>query len=143
MERKYLILILLSLVLISGCDKKKTLTCTKTEKETGMNLTTTTTTNFKNDKITSIKLELNAKLDSTYVKYKDTIKTSLEQQYSIYKDEKGVTYHTSAKDDTIKFNLIVDNKAISKETRKNLNISNNEGYEKSKKSLENDGYTCK
>lgn len=142
MKKKYLIIII-SLVLISGCDKKKTLTCTKTEQETGMNLTTTTTTNFKNDKIASIKLELNAKLDSTYVKYKDTIKKSLEQQYSIYKDEKGVTYHTSVKDDNIKFNLIVDNKAISKETRKKLNISNGEGYEKSKKLLEKDGYTCK
>ena len=143
MKRKYFILMILSILLISGCNKKKTLTCTKTEKETGMNLTTTTITNFVNDKISSLKLDINAKLDSSYVKYKDTIKQSLEKQYSIYKDEKGITYHTNIKDDTITFSLIVDNKAISKDTRKNLNISNSENYEKSKESLENEGYTCK
>lgn len=143
MKKKYFILMILSTLLISGCDKKKTLTCTKTEKETGMNLTTTTTTNFINDKISSLKLDINAKLDSSYVKYKDTIKQSLEQQYNVYKDEKGITYHTDVEDDTIIFSLVVDNKAISKETRENLNISNSENYEDSKKSLESEGYTCK
>ena len=101
------------------------------------------TTDFKNNKIGIIKMDMNVKLDSDYVKYKDTIKKSLEEQYGAYKDAKGVTYSTEAKDDVINFNLTVDNKKIEKKTREGLKLSGSENYSVNKKTLEDQGYSCK
>ena len=143
MKGRYLVLAALFIVVLTGCDKKKTLTCTKSENTTGMTLTTTNITEFINDKISLIKMDVDVKLESNYVKYKDTIKKSLENQYSTYKNVKGITYHADVKNDTLTFSLVVDNKSISKNVREKLSISDKDNYEKSKKDMESDGYTCK
>lgn len=128
---------------ISGCDKKKTLICTKSEDTTGMTITTTSTTKFVNDSISNIEMNMTLKLDNSYVKYANTIKNSLEQQYKSYKNEKGVSYNTTVKNDVINFVLLIDNKKISSDTRSKLKLSGSESYDANKKILEKDGYTCK
>lgn len=128
---------------ISGCDKKKTLICTKSEDTTGMTITTTSTTKFVNDSISNIEMNMTLNLDNSYVKYANTIKNSLEQQYKSYKNEKGVSYNTTVKNDVINFVLLIDNKKISSDTRSKLKLSGSESYDANKKILEKDGYTCK
>lgn len=131
------------ILFISGCDKKKTLICTKSEDTTGMTITTTSTTKFVNDSISNIEMNMTLKLDNSYVKYANTIKNSLEQQYKSYKNEKGVSYNTTVKNDVINFVLLIDNKKISSDTRSKLKLSGSESYDANKKILEKDGYTCK
>ncbi len=144
MKKKILLLVMIvTIMMCSGCGQTKTLVCTKTEKTTGMTIESKMTTDFKNNKIGIIKMDMNVKLDSDYVKYKDTIKKSLEEQYGAYKDAKGVTYSTEAKDDVINFNLTVDNKKIEKKTREGLKLSGSENYSVNKKTLEDQGYSCK
>ena len=144
MKKKILLVAVVGTALMcSGCGKTKTLVCTKTEDATGMTITSEMSTDFKNDSIQTIKMDMNVKLDSSYVKYKDTIKESLEQQYSKYKDAKGVKYSADVKDDVISFSLTIDNKAISKETRTGLKLSGSEKYSVNKKTLEDQGYSCK
>ena len=128
---------------ISGCDNKKTLICTKSEDTTGMTITTTSTTKFVNDSISNIEMNMTLNLDNSYVKYANTIKNSLEQQYKSYKNEKGVSYNTTVKNDVINFVLFIDNKKISSDTRSKLKLSGSESYDANKKILEKDGYTCK
>ena len=142
--RKISIFVMIILTLfISGCDKKKTLICTKSEDTTGMTITTTSTTKFVNDSISNIEMNMTLKLDNSYVKYANTIKNSLEQQYKSYKNEKGVSYNTTVKNDVINFVLLIDNKKISSDTRSKLKLSGSESYDANKKILEKDGYTCK
>ena len=128
---------------ISGCDNKKTLICTKSEDTTGMTITTTSSTKFVNDSISNIEMNMTLNLDNSYVKYANTIKNSLEQQYKSYKNEKGVSYNTTVKNDVINFVLFIDNKKISSDTRSKLKLSGSESYDANKKILEKDGYTCK
>ncbi len=142
--RKISIFVMIILTLfISGCDKKKTLICTKSEDTTGMTITTTSTTKFVNDSISNIEMNMTLNLDNSYVKYANTIKNSLEQQYKSYKNEKGVSYNTTVKNDVINFVLLIDNKKISSDTRSKLKLSGSESYDANKKILEKDGYTCK
>jgi len=144
MKKKILLLaVICAIFMCSGCGKKRTLVCTKTEDATGMTISSKMSTDFKNDSIETIKMDIDVKLDSSYVKYKDTIKESLEKQYSTYKDEKGVTYKADVKDDVIKFSLSIDNKTISKKTREGLKLSGSEKYAVNKKTLEDQGYSCK
>lgn len=144
MRKKVLLLVMIcTIVMCSGCNNKKTLVCTKKENSTGMTINTKMSTDFVNNSIHTIKMEMDVKLDSNYVKYKDTIKKSLDTQYGTYKNDKGVTYTTSDKDDTIKFNLTIDNKSISKKTREGLKLSGSENYSVNKKTLEDQGYSCK
>lgn len=136
-------ILILTVFVSSGCDKKKVLTCTKSEDTTGMKIETTVTTDFVGNSISTIKMNMDVKLDSTYVKYKDTIQKSLEQQYSSYKNTKGITYKASNSDDVINLNFVIDNKKITDDDRKKLNMVGNENYDVNKKTMENQGYSCK
>lgn len=143
MEKKYYILIIFFLIILStGCTNKKQLTCEKIEKTTGMTINTINTSSFLKNELSSIKITINIHLDQDYIKHKSVIKESLEQQYSIYKDTKGITYQTKDNNDIITLEMIVDNSKIDKKTRKELNISSS-NYNTLKKDLEGNNYTCK
>lgn len=142
MKYKRFIIVFLFLIMLVGCDKKKSLVCTKSEKTTGMNVTTKRTTNFINDKMGSVDLNITIKLENDYIKYIKTIKSGLEEEYSEYKNKKGVKYQISNNKDTIDIAMQIDSKSISKKTKKDLELADI-SYDDSKKSLTDDGYTCK
>ena len=145
MKKKFLVIVLLVGVLFisTGCDKKQTLVCTNSQKSTGMTINTTATTDFVNDKITTMKMDMEVVVDESYASYVDTIKDSLVSQYSKYDGKDGFTYSANTKDNVINFTMTLDSTKASDEVKSGLGFAGSEKYSVNKKSLESQGYTCK
>lgn len=136
-----LFLVVLSLVIITGCGSsaKNEITCTQKEDDDKVSVTVRTD---KDDKITSVKMSVEMKapskseLDSTY----EIMKASSKEMNKV----DGVKYNVSKKDLNLIIDTEVDFKKVSDEVKSELNIENFEttGAE-FKKNAEADGATCK
>lgn len=144
--RKYAVIPLLLMVCIglTGCGSK-TLSCTKEDNSNeDLKMTNKIEAKFSKDKITKMVTVVEVKADGIYKKHVDSLKKSLEEQFTDVKDKKGVTFKTDVKDNTISLRLDVNVKEMDADSLEELNImETTQKYEDAKKSLEKDGYTCK
>ena len=137
MKKKFILVILLTLFIVTGCDKKEKLSCKTSVTDTGSSNNLNITFNFVNDKISSVYEEGTITFDETYVKYINSYKESLEETYK----NKGFDYSATISNNNINFKLVSDSKSNSK-LLKILNIKE-KTKEKVKKTMEERGYSCK
>ena len=139
---KKVIVLIVVMLLMSGCGKSK-LTCTKSETEGGVENITTLKTTFKKDDLKKLQLNLEMNLVDENEMDKDSFEFSTGVLKSIYDDlaKDGIKVEDSLKDN--KYNIIVDFEENGySDLKKIINIKL-DTFDNLKASLEEDGYTCK
>jgi len=144
MKKQITILIML-LLLISGCSKEKTLNCTLEDKEQ----TQEVIAKYKDDKLTSLSETFIAKIDKDYI---DTVFDSDKEYEKIFKNIDGIDLKVTKDKTTVKTTMNIDftkvnAKKIKEQIGENFDASeiiklkNTDIKTFKKKYLK--GYTCK
>ncbi len=137
------IVLILLVVVLSGCTRNQTLTCEMNKNQSGINMNTKVETIFKNDHVVKLNLYIDAKLDESLSSYATTFESVLKNEYEKYKKE-GTVVDVSTSGNTVKANLSFDLNKMSEKDKKELDIINTKGTKNATKTeFEKEGYTCK
>ena len=126
-------------------NKTKTLVCTKDIGTSSIDMTQSINIKFIDDKVEDMTTTINVNLPDNYKSYINTFKTTLEKEYkSKYGSYKNVKLNTKVKNDNeIDVTMYFDYKKMSSSEKKALNLSGSEKYSVNKKTLEDQGFSCK
>lgn len=104
------VLVLIFLLLITGCTESK-ITCNKKEKEEYVTMNQIVTINFKGNKIKNAEYKINAVLEDEYKDSNQYFVSVLKEQFSTFKKDYGikVEINENKKGATLKMNLTKDN----------------------------------
>lgn len=139
-----LLAVFFSVLVLSGCSKTETLSCSKEQKVTGANTTSTMNMTFVNDKVNKINIDIKMEIETAYVSYLDTIKSSVKSSWSKYDNIKGVTLNISSKDNVITASANFNLDKMSTKDKKSLDLVNATSTKaEAKKELKAEGFTCK
>jgi len=137
MKKKYLLLILVLLFLVTGCGKK-VYTCEKNLLDyNGMKIDRKVELTYNNKKIAKEVITVKYKTNSP-----KEHKKALENQYSSYASEKGINYRFEDTNDGFEFILEINMKTVNKDLKEELELYT-EKADKAISSLKADGYICK
>lgn len=142
MKKKFLILLLV--MFIVGC-KSKNLSCDKMIIDTDeVKVNEKISLNFKNKKLDKTFYTLDYHYANNVEQNAETTKKSLEEQFSIYKDSKGIEYFFSNLEEGIHFEVQISPEEITEEEKENFEKQvDYRDYTSAKESLIKDGYQCK
>lgn len=146
MKKSIFLSMTLILLLVTGCmNKTKTLVCTKDIGTSSIDMTQSINIKFIDDKVEDMTTTINVNLPDNYKSYINTFKTTLEKEYkSKYGSYKNVKLNTKVKNDNeIDVTMYFDYKKMSSSEKKALNLSGSEKYSANKKTLEDQGFSCK
>ena len=146
MKKSIFLSMALILLLVTGCmNKTKTLVCTKDIGTSSIDMTQSINIKFIDDKVEDMTTTKNVNLPDNYKSYINTFKTTLEKEYkSKYGSYKNVKLNTKVKNDNeIDVTMYFDYKKMSSSEKKALNLSGSEKYSVNKKTLEDQGFSCK
>lgn len=146
MKKSIFLSMALILLLVTGCmNKTKTLVCTKDIGTSSIDMTQSINVKFIDDKVEDMTTTINVNLPDNYKSYINTFKTTLEKEYkSKYGSYKNVKLNTKVKNDNeIDVTMYFDYKKMSSSEKKALNLSGSEKYSVNKKTLEDQGFSCK
>ena len=146
MKKSIFLSMTLILLLVTGCmNKTKTLVCTKDIGTSSIDMTQSINIKFIDDKVVDMTTTINVNLPDNYKSYINTFKTTLEKEYkSKYGSYKNVKLNTKVKNDNeIDVTMYFDYKKMSSSEKKALNLSGSEKYSVNKKTLEDQGFSCK
>ena len=146
MKKSIFLSMALILLLVTGCmNKTKTLVCTKDIGTSSIDMTQSINIKFIDDKVEDMTTTINVNLPDNYKSYINTFKTTLEKEYkSKYGSYKNVKLNTKVKNDNeIDVTMYFDYKKMSSSEKKALNLSGSEKYSENKKTLEDQGFSCK
>lgn len=140
----YLGAVVIGTCLLSGCGTK-TLVCSRNnDYNEEMKMNQTVKAAFKNNSVSKLSMEMNIELGENYLEYKEELKTSVEDEFTNFKDVKGITYSTKDTSNGFTFNLEANIDKLDNESKQNLDIINTEqSYSDAKAEFESEGYTCK
>lgn len=145
MKKLVACLCLFSLVLV-GCNDKKVqeLKCTMEETVSENNVIKTIETNFENNKVLAASIKLQTLLNEKYLPYIDSFVKQMEEQFSNYKDKKGITSNIYQDDTSVTVYISFNINNLDDDTKQELGfINTDDSYDSAKKSLESNGYKCK
>ena len=146
MKKSIFLSMALILLLVTGCmNKTKTLVCTKDIGTSSIDMTQSINIKFIDDKVEDMTTTINVNLPDNYKSYINTFKTTLEKEYkSKYGSYKNVKLNTKVENDNeIDVTMYFDYKKMSSSEKKALNLSGSEKYSVNKKTLEDQGFSCK
>ena len=114
------------------------------KEEASNNIVQTLEASFEQDKVISINMKIQTLLNEKYVPYIDSFVTQMEEQFSNYKDKKGITSNVYQDESSVTISISFNINNLDEETKNELGfIDTNDTYKNAKKSLEKSGYTCK
>ncbi len=143
MKKKNIFLLLIVLLLV-GCKSQK-LSCTKDIMKTQeATMDERISLTFKNKKLTDTIYSLNYTFADNVDSNVETSRNALEEQYSIYKNSKGIKYSFSNMDQGLHFQLEIAKEKLSDEEKETFsNLVNYKTYQDAKEQLIKEGYQCK
>ncbi|MDD3341879.1 MAG: hypothetical protein PHN72_06825 [Bacilli bacterium] len=150
MKKKVFLGLLIGLFgILAGCSAKKaSLSCQKEDTSMiDMKTAQTYTITFKKNKIARIETSSTIKVDGVYKKYTKELLESLEQQFATVKDKKGVTVKPNKSEDKVSIKATLEVTKMEKETKESFTMLglylDKVDEAKTKKGLEDQGFTCK
>ena len=141
MNKTKLMAIFLFSILLCGCSEKS-LGCTKVEDNDSGKMTEEQYFDFSGNNIKTYKANMSIKLNDDFDDYADMLLEKLKEPFKEYDDKNGIKYKTNQKDGTISVSISADYNKLDDETKNRLGIKDS-NYDEVKKTLEEDGYTCK
>lgn len=140
----FLVVPVVMIGLLTGCGKEKVLECDLKETQNGMQMSQNLKATFKGNEVKDITMKMDVVLEEKYKSYSDMFVSSIDSQFTKYKNKKGLTYKTEKSDDGVVVNIYADLDKMSKEDKEELDLVDTTGsYDKTKEELEKEGYTCK
>ncbi len=140
----FLVVSVVMIGLLTGCGKEKVLECDLKETQNGMQMSQNLKATFKGNEVKDITMKMDVVLEEKYKSYSDMFVSSIDSQFTKYKNKKGLTYKTEKSDDGVVVNIYADLDKMSKEDKEELDLVDTTGsYDKTKEELEKEGYTCK
>ena len=145
MKKVLLVVMVMGLVLFTGCIGEQTLTCTKDISSSGITMIQTVNVKFVNNKVDTMNTTVAVTLPDSYKSYIDTFVSRFNSQYkSQYGSYEHVKLNTVKKSDNqIDVNIDFDYKNMTDSEKKGLDLVGSERYSNNKKTLEKQGFTCK
>lgn len=146
MKKKYLLLVVIALLLVTGCGKDKKLSCSKNLNTSGLDVVQQVDINFNgSSSIKNMKMSFLVKLPDEYKPYINSyysqFKNEYEKLYGKYENVKVVSEKKSDTEITVDINF--DYKNMTKKEKKTLGFSNgSEKYSINKSTLERQGFYC-
>ncbi len=135
---------ILALLFTTGCGNTKELSCTMSDESTGMEMTQDVKVTFKNDVAKKLDMTMKITIDDELKEYASEIEDNFKSSYSSVEGKEGVTIKSSTKDNVVSFNLVADIDKMDDEAKEELDLAGEtETYNELRKSLEDEGYTCK
>ena len=139
----FLVVSVVMIGLLTGCGKEKVLECDLKETQNGMQMSQNLKATFKGNEVKDITMKMDVVLEEKYKSYSDMFVSSIDSQFTKYKNKKGLTYKTEKSDDGVVVNIYADLDKMSKEDKEELDLVDTTGsYDKTKEELEKEGYTC-
>ena len=140
---KYFILLVIPMLVITGCGSKKTLKCEKTN--------STITYNFNKDKMKKITIKdvIDLSNEKDEIENFNEYANIVEEQYKeVYENFKGIKYsiEDSEKDYTITITLEIETSKMNNDELSEISslVKNSDlNYKDAKEFMESNGYTCK
>ncbi len=138
-------LVLMMMILSSGCNKIEKLHCTKTETSSeNLELKEALNITFQGHEVIKMSIYSEIEISGSYVHYVDDLWSILKQQYVNLEGKKGISFSTSSTDNILSVTIDADLKKMDKEAKKELSIGNvRQSLKDAKKEMESKGYTCK
>ena len=152
--RKYLHLLIIGIIFITGCTnnelfpdimEEKELVCTKDITTTDIPMLQTVNIKFINNKIETMNTNILVTLSDVYKSAIDTFVESFKKSYSDqYKDNEHIKVDVSKKSNLeIFINVDIDYKNMTDEEKVSSKLTGSEEYSVNKMQFESKGYTCK
>lgn len=146
MYKKVLFIAFIGIILLTGCTEKKDRDLSCQKEDTSMDDMQTKQTyafSFKQDKMVKIETSSEIKVDGVYKKYTSELLESLEQQFATVKGKKGVSIKPKKSANAVSIEATMDLDKIGKDASKLITmVDTTLNQEKTKKSLEDQGFTC-
>lgn len=129
---------------ITGCGDSKTLKCVKTETDDGLKMKQTIEAVFKKDSVTKMTMTNDIEVSDEYAAFLDVFKSSLKEEFSEFENKTGVTVDMKTKGNVLSAVITADLTKMDEKTKEDLDMVDNEqNYDDIKKSMQEEGYTCK
>ena len=145
---KYLLLVLVGVILVSGCGSVETLSCSNTESSNGLEMKQAITMTFKTKGISAVEFLVSAKPTSDFMKQNwDIVSENLEGTYDNLNGLKGITIKENSSSDSYSISIKVDLNKADSDSLSEIGLSDIVGatdtIDEVRKSAEADGFTCK
>ena len=141
----YIICLCLTFIL-TGCGNKNDLSCSKTVKDENIQSMTSTQKvemHFEKDELITYTAFSDVSLSDDYLEYVEEMYANLNQQYSVIKEEKGVSFESNKDGGKLSSKITINMKEINEQTKSFLNIPESQTKEQMKTYFKELGYTCK
>ena len=138
---KKIVMIIMLLVLTTGCSKK--LVCEKITEEDIITTTETLMVGYQNDSVKNIQIDLKAALKKKYDTYAETVENKLKEQFKKYENIKGISVTSTSNDHIVNVHLYIKLDEMKEKDKNELKLINlKENYNQLKKTLEKEKYQC-
>ncbi len=138
---KKIVMIIMLLVLTTGCSKK--LVCEKITEEDIITTTETLMVGYQNDSVKNIQIDLKAALKKKYDTYAETVENKLKEQFKKYENIKGISVTSTSNDNIVNVHLYIKLDEMKEKDKNELKLINlKENYNQLKKTLEKEKYQC-
>ncbi len=152
--KKYIYLLIIGIIVITGCNndklfpdiiEEKELVCTKDITTSDIPMLQTVNIKFMNNKIETMNTNILVTLSNVYKSSIDTFVKSFEKTYADqYKDNSHIQVDVSKKSESeIFINIEIDYKNMTNEEKVSSKLTGSEDYSVNKMQFESKGYTCK
>lgn len=142
---KRIILLVVSVMLITGCSnqKEKVLECTKETVQNENKIIDTIITTYNKDNVSNMEFQTETILADKYLEYIDIFENQINSSFENYKEKNGIDINITKTNSKIVLNMIINVLSLDDETKRDLSITDTySSYKKAKNILEQDGYIC-
>lgn len=139
MKKLFIFLLIIVVVLITGCQKQERVICTTTDKNDSFTLKQTITMNFQDDTMKQAIFALNYDMKNDLA---DEIQKNVRESMQKYKNEVGITVREEKNDTTYYYQLLIEPKKVDKNILDEFGLIG-ETKLAIEDRLTGDGYTCK
>ena len=138
--KKYFVIGIASLAILTGCGKKEVVECTNNQKVSGVEMNTVLKAELQGNKFKKINMTIDAVLPESMQSKKDTFVKTFERQYSSFETTYGVKPVVSETSNGVK----IDFEMTAEQAKKFSGSKNDKATRKDVIEIfEKQGYTCK
>lgn len=137
------ILIILSLLLLTGCTQESVLECVKTEELDNYKTISKELITFNNDNVLEYNASIEVVLDKDYIKYKSIFIKEIENNFKKYNKMNGVKFNSDETNNGINMTINADVSKMDDKSIKELKLAKKANIDITKQEREKDGFKCK
>lgn len=137
------ILIILSLLLLTGCTQESVLECVKTEELDNYKTISKELITFNNDNVLEYDASIEVVLDKDYIKYKSIFIKEIENNFKKYNKMNGVKFNSDETNNGINMTINADVSKMDDKSIKELKLAKKANIDMTKQEREKDGFKCK